>query len=195
MDSRRAILEALRRAGAPAVPAPPHPAPIRYADPERQFAEALVAVGGRFFRAPDAAGLSAQLAGLEPFASARRMVSLVPGVGRSDLDLSQAADPHALEGLDYAVLPGELGVAENGAVWVAGDRLPLRGLFVVPQHLAIVVPAGALVHTMQDAYARISFSGRGFGVFVSGPSKTADIEQALVIGAHGARSCAVGMVG
>ncbi|HZZ86138.1 MAG TPA: LUD domain-containing protein [Anaeromyxobacteraceae bacterium] len=195
MDSKRAILEALRRSAVPAAPLPEQPAPIRYADPEKQFGEALTSVGGRFLRAADAAGLSAQLAALEPFAGARRMVSLVPGVGRSDLDLSAVSDPHQLEGLDFAVLPGAFGVAENGAVWVEGASLPLRALFVIPQHLALVVPAGALVETMQDAYRRISFSGTGFGVFVSGPSKTADIEQALVIGAHGARSCAVAIVG
>ncbi len=35
----------------------------------------------------------------------------------------------------------------------------------------------------------------GFGIFISGPSKTTDIEQALVIGTHGARTCTLFMVG
>ncbi len=195
MDSKRAILEALRRTDLPPAPLPPYPAPVRFADPERQFAESLLSVGGRYLRAADAAQLASQLAAVEPFARAGRMVSLVPGVGRSDLDLSAISDPHQLEGLDFAVLPGAFGVAENGAVWVEGASLPLRALFVVPQHLALVVPAGAVVQTMQDAYERIAFRGAGFGVFVSGPSKTADIEQSLVIGAHGARSCTVAILG
>ena len=104
-------------------------------------------------------------------------------------------DPAALEGLGLAVLPGAFAVAENGAVWVPGAALRPRAVFVVAEHLALVVPAGEIVHDLHEAYRRLSFPGAEFGVFVAGPSKTADIEQALVIGAHGARSCAVFLLG
>jgi L-lactate dehydrogenase complex protein LldG len=66
---------------------------------------------------------------------------------------------------------------------------------VVTQHLALVVSARELVADMHEAYRRVRFDGAGFGLFIAGPSKTADIEQALVIGAHGARSCSVFLVG
>jgi L-lactate dehydrogenase complex protein LldG len=66
---------------------------------------------------------------------------------------------------------------------------------VVTEHLVLVVPAGQIVHNMHQAYDRIRLERPGFGIFISGPSKTADIEQALVIGAHGARSCTLFLVG
>ncbi|ACG74289.1 protein of unknown function DUF162 [Anaeromyxobacter sp. K] len=196
MGSREEILAALRRA------APPDPGlpsePVRgtpYADLARQLGEAVVAVGGAFQRVPDAAALREAVAALAARLEARRVVSRVPEAGAGTPGLAEVADPHQLEGMDLAVLPGRFAVAENGAVWVAGEDLGHRAVFVIAQHLALVVPAAEIVNDLHEAYARIRFDGPGFGLFVAGPSKTADIEQALVIGAHGARSCTVFLVG
>jgi L-lactate dehydrogenase complex protein LldG len=60
--------------------------------------------------------------------------------------------------------------------------------------MALVVPAAAVVHNMHEAYGRIEVGRHRFAGFISGPSKTADIEQSLVIGAHGARSLTVYLV-
>jgi L-lactate dehydrogenase complex protein LldG len=59
----------------------------------------------------------------------------------------------------------------------------------------LVVDAREVVNDMHEAYARLEPREVGYGLFISGPSKTADIEQALVIGAQGARSCTVFLVG
>ncbi len=187
MSARDEILSALRRAASPAAPLPEAPVPTVYADRERQFAETLAAVGGRFVRVVSITEFDRP--------PGQRIASLVAGVA-SDVDLHAMGDPHELEGIDTAVLPGEFAVAENAAVWVPGRLLgPHRAIFVVAQHLVLVVPAGAIVDNMQQACERIRPDAAGFGVFVSGPSKTADIEQSLVIGAHGARSCTVLLVG
>jgi len=203
VSSRDAILASLRRNAPPASPLPEAPGAIVYDDPEKQFAEVFTSVGGKFIRVASLADTNAELEKLEPYTQARKVASLIPGVGRTiagvgqtNVDLAALKDPHELEGLDFAIIAGEFGVAENGAVWVSGSGLgPQRAIFVVTQHLALVVPASQIVHNMHQAYDRIRFERPGFGIFISGPSKTADIEQALVIGAHGARSCTLFLIG
>jgi L-lactate dehydrogenase complex protein LldG len=93
-----------------------------------------------------------------------------------------------MERLDVAILAGVLGVAENGAVWVDGANLESRVLPFICQHLVLVLSERGLVPTMHDAYGAIRMGDSDYGVFIAGPSKTADIEQSLVIGAHGPRS-------
>ena len=114
----------------------------------------------------------------------------MPGVA-SSVDLDAVADPHDLESVDWAVLPGQFGVAENGAIWVTDAGLKHRAIYFIVQHLALVLPSDQIVHQMHEAYGRASVGSSSLGVFISGPSKTADIEQSLVIGAHGPRSLTV----
>lgn len=166
----------------------------RYDDPQRKFAEVLNSVGGRCVLVNSVEEACADLRHFEPYSSARKSVTLVPGVGKSTFDLAIVSDPHELEDVDFAVLPGELAVAENAAVWITDAAVPHRVLYFLPQHVSLIVPAVRLVHNMHEALARIDVAARPFGCFLSGPSKTADIEQSLVIGAHGARSLTVYLV-
>src|SRR5262249_27094987 len=91
--------------------------------------------------------------------------------------------------------PGDLAVAENGAVWVDGAALPHRAAFVVCEHLVLVVEAGAMVADMHEAYARLAARPAGYGTFIGGPAETPANAPALVGGAQGARSCTVIVVG
>jgi L-lactate dehydrogenase complex protein LldG len=59
----------------------------------------------------------------------------------------------------------------------------------------LIVPADQIVHNMHQAYDRLQFNEPSYRLFISGPSKTADIEQSLVIGAQGPRSLVVFLVG
>lgn len=192
MSSRNAILDSLRQN----VPPPAsRPAPIsgtRYTDPIKQFGETLIAVGGNFLRLTEQQDIASELANLDIYASATKIASLVPSLPSRNMDLNAIQDPHDLEGIDVAIIPGKFGVAENAAVWISGETLtPHRAVFVIAQHLILTVPAREIVHNLHEAYERIQWSPNSFGIFISGPSKTADIEQSLVIGAHGARSCTV----
>ena len=93
-----------------------------------------------------------------------------------------------LENIDTAYVRGALGIAENGSVWIDERSMVNRLLPFICQHLVVVLHAKQIVATMHHAYQQIDVKETGFGSFIAGPSKTADIEQSLVIGAHGPRS-------
>lgn len=100
-------------------------------------------------------------------------------------------NPADFADLDLAILKGQFGVAENGAIWLEDIDLKLRATPFITAHLVILLEKNCLVSNMHEAYERIGESSSGFGLFLAGPSKTADIEQSLVIGAHGAKSLVV----
>ncbi|WP_439489838.1 LutC/YkgG family protein [Algoriphagus sp.] len=93
--------------------------------------------------------------------------------------------------LDLAIIEGQVASAENAAIWLDESNLALRALPFITAHLVIVIQKENIVGNMHDAYKQIADSKSGFGVFIAGPSKTADIEQSLVVGAHGAMSLRV----
>lgn len=108
--------------------------------------------------------------------------------------MSDLAGQDDLSGLQLFVCEGTLGVAENGAVWVTEVSMSRREAPFITQHLALILDRSQIVLNMHEAYKRISVAEEGFGVFVAGPSKTADIEQSLVLGAHGPRSLTVVLI-
>ncbi len=165
-----------------------------FADPAEQFTAVLKTIGGQAVRVRSVADADAHLRTQEHWVNGRIRCSVVSGIGDSTIDLNAIEDPHALENVDFAVLKGHLAVAENAAIWVTDDTVRHRVLYFIPQHIAIVVPASQVVSNLHEAYARITIGKHAFAGFIAGPSKTADIEQSLVIGAHGARSLIVYLV-
>ncbi|WP_375725196.1 LUD domain-containing protein [Arcobacter sp. KX21116] len=106
----------------------------------------------------------------------------------SNFDANAQDDAHNLKDIDLAIVKGNFAVAENGAVWLKDENNRHRSLYFIAQNIIIVVNKNDIVNNMHEAYTKIEFENSGYGVFVSGPSKTADIEQSLVIGAHGPKS-------
>lgn len=154
------------------------------------FKENLQFVGGKVLEINEHQNIEACIAEVYPFAKNRW--SNVEGVNSLNINAEEIVDAHDLKDIDLVVLKGEIGVAENAAIWIPSNTLPYRVLPFITQHLLIVLDKSDLVLNMHHAYRRIDIqSANGFGVFISGPSKTADIEQSLVIGAHGSRSLLV----
>lgn len=97
----------------------------------------------------------------------------------------------SLEGLKTVILEGQFGVAENGSIWVNDSNFPNRLIPFISEELVLCLDSTQIVRNMHDAYFKINNAISGFGVFISGPSKTSDIEQHLVYGAHGAKKLVV----
>jgi len=192
MSSREAILKAIR-AGRPndyenALPEV-NILHTTYEDLDAKFATTLAGVGGNAVHLDTLSAVNDYIK--EHYKDASVIVSTVSGIDGTK-ELGATDDPHTLKDVDLAIIKGEFAVAENGAVWVKETDARHRALYFIAQKLMIVVPKGDIVHSMHEAYVRVSFSSEDvFGIFISGPSKTADIEQSLVIGAHGATEACV----
>ena len=195
--SKSSILAAIRSQQAPPAELPSLQREwITYPDPLAQFASVIEAVGGKCLTVASLGEINQRLVEIASWKDASQKISLVEGAGSSNVDLAAIEDPHQLETVDFAILPGHFGVAENGAIWVTDRGLRHRALFFIVQHLALLIRGDQIVHNMHEAYERLAASDlalgrREFAAFISGPSKTADIEQSLVIGAHGPRSLTV----
>jgi len=95
------------------------------------------------------------------------------------------------------IAAGLFAVAETGSVAVALPRTE-RGEALLAERLWLLVPAGELVASLDEALARIESlvrAGRPYVTLMTGPSRTADIERALTVGVHGPRELHVVLVG
>lgn len=119
---------------------------------------------------------------------------LFPGAIRTlDLRRGYSTPDFPLNELEVALFTAGFGVAENGAIWCSEKMLWKRELPVIAEHVIFVLKKKDIVGNMHSAYERLA-DLTGYGLFISGPSKTADIEQSLVIGAHGPKSHTVVLI-
>ncbi|KAF2511371.1 lactate utilization protein B/C [Flavobacterium zhairuonense] len=121
----------------------------------------------------------------------KRIITTLPELSEiASLDWTND-DPHSLKNVELNIIKANFGVAENSALWVTDAILGQRVSPFIAQYLAIIVNKENIYPTMHQAYDKIGNQEYGFGTFIAGPSKTADIEQSLVLGAHGARGLVV----
>ncbi len=161
---------------------------ITFADPVARFLEVIEAVGGKGVLLQEGQDINQVIR--EHYPEAKNIASNLPEITIANLNPDSVDDPHELTGIDVGVVQGEVAVAENACVWVP-QNVRHKVVYFISEYLVIVIDRKNIVNNMHEAYPKIDFHGREFGVFISGPSKTADIEQALVIGAHGPKGALV----
>jgi L-lactate dehydrogenase complex protein LldG len=184
MTSRDAILKRISAAGMKSVPHPGvYAGPIFTGNSLTRFEEALRGVGATSQRFTSAETIHAWLE--EIAAKASGPVYADEGVWSGATEIPANRDPATMETATLAVLRGEWAVAENGAIWVAGTTPARRAVLLLSRVLVLIISSNRVVPHMHDGYTRIVTTASPFGAWVSGPSKTADIEQQLVYGAHG----------
>lgn len=161
---------------------------IQYPDKEAQFIEMSKFVGGQAVVLEAGQDINKLIKSLYP--EAKNIASNLPEINIATVNPDNINDPHDLNGTDLGIIQGEVGVAENGCVWIP-QNVKQKVVYFISEYLVIVLDRKNLVNNMHEAYDQIKFNDYGFGIFISGPSKTADIEQALVVGAHGAKGVTV----
>ncbi len=152
-------------------------------DTIQKYMDVFKTIGGSSYLVDDIAAVKALIN--EYFDITKRIVTTLPELSDSAELLSTEVDPHSYEDVELAVIKAHFAVAENGAVWLTDQLMCQRIIPYICQHLAVVISAESIVPTLHEAYEKIGTGDYSFGGFIGGPSKTADIEQALVLGAHG----------
>lgn len=164
---------------------------IVYSDVTNQFVEMSKTVGAKVLEVKSSDDLNSVIRKAYP--NAKIFASSINGI-EADLNPDTIASAADLNGTDVGIIQGELGVAENGCVWIP-QTMKERAVCFISEELVILLDKDNIVSNMHEAYKRIQMPHYGYGVFISGPSKTADIEQALVMGAQAARGVTVILVG
>ncbi len=165
--------------------------PLSYSEPLVQFEKILKAVGGNCILLENGQDINEII--LKTYPDAKRIASNLPEITCATVNPDTLEDPRELDGTDVGIIRGEFGVLENGMIWI-NQHTRYKALFFISESLVILLDRNRLVNNMHEAYTQPAFDNFGYGCFISGPSKTADIEQALVIGAHGAKAVTVILV-
>lgn len=171
-----------------------------------RFRQALEAVAGRCFVVKDEAEAAEVVRQIAVQRNSQRVaVSDSPLAGRvmgaaalpsEVLENAAAAD---LFDCDLGVTGAQWGVAETGTLVLESDAERHRLASLVPSAHVALVEAGQVRHTLGEVLQAINERGEGglsrAVTFITGPSRTSDIELTLAIGVHGPAELYVVVIG
>ena len=163
---------------------------ITYSDPLVQYISMTESVGGHVIEVKEGQNVNDIIK--ELFPDAKEIASNLPKITIATRNPDEVGRARDLNGTDVGVIRGKFGVAENACVWIP-QTMKEKAVCFISENLIILLPKSQIVNNMHEAYKRIEFDKTydGYGTFISGPSKTADIAQVLVMGAQAARSATI----
>ena len=161
---------------------------VTYPDPLVQFVKMSEAVGAHVIEVSPGRDINTLIR--ELFPDAKEIASNLPEVTIATRNPDTVGRARDLNGTDVGIIRGMFGVAENGCIWIP-QQMKEKAVCFISEHLVILLKRTEIVNNMHEAYRRIEFNDYGYGTFISGPSKTADIAQVLVMGAQAARSTTI----
>ena len=163
---------------------------ITYPDPLVQFIKMTESVGGHVIEVKEGQDINTLVKELYP--EAKEIASNLPEITSATRNPDAVGQASDLNGTDVGIIRGQFGVAENACVWIP-QTMKEKAVCFISENLVILLPKSQIVNNMHEAYKRIEFDKEydGYGTFISGPSKTADIAQVLVMGAQAARSATI----
>ena len=163
---------------------------ITYHEPLVQFVKMTEMVGGQVIEVDPGRDINVLIR--ELFPDAKEIASNLPEITIATRNPDTVGRARDLNGTDVGVIRGKFGVAENACVWIP-QTMKEKAVCFISENLIILLPKSQIVNNMHEAYKRIEFDKEydGYGTFISGPSKTADIAQVLVMGAQAARSATI----
>ena len=163
---------------------------ITYPDPLVQFIKMTESVGGHVIEVKEGQDVNELVKEMYP--DAKEIASNLPEITIATRNPDEVGRARDLNGTDVGIIRGKFGVAENACVWIP-QTMKEKAVCFISENLVILLPKSQIVNNMHEAYKRIEFDDiyDGYGTFISGPSKTADIAQVLVMGAQAARSATI----
>jgi len=161
-----------------------------YPNPLVQFVKMTEMVGGQVIEVDPGRDINVLIK--ELFPDAKEIASNLPEITIATRNPDTVGRARDLNGTDIGIIRGKFGVAENACIWIP-QTMKEKAVCFISENLIILLPKSQIVNNMHEAYKRIEFDNEydGYGTFISGPSKTADIAQVLVMGAQAARSATV----
>lgn len=163
---------------------------LTFEDPYAAFVETSKNMGCNVVEAKPGQSIDSIVKEIYP--EAKVITTNIEGV-RATHNPDEEKNPQNLNGTDVGIIKGELGVAENGCIWVP-QTMENKAVCFISENLVILLDCKNVVSNMHEAYKKIKFNDKGYGTFISGPSKTADIAQVLVMGAQAARGVTLVML-